>query len=828
MEAEDQLNLLVSEMEHPGHKNLAQCSVGELEIVVEARLQLAAIALQRHWAAYSAAMVFSTLKLLQDSKLFKKKVVQDDTETSVSPGASATENKDDNEFLDPISLNSREYFNIHLWLRCRLALVTAFVAQIRGVGIVKENDMTDYVSLINEVCVEAENAGDRELQAEFLMQAVIIGLQEKHLKADIIGNLQEIIHLLGGSEFISPRSYLTLVKSMLLLDDLTKAEKFKESPSSKTDKLNLLTQSHNILIEQMLTFGEKIEFPLSNTDYPSPLQPLKNIYLPHVMLLAKTKMRIGHTVAKQVYYTGKRKDPLKWLPALHLFEIALKLCKISATEEPEVEAEILFQKGKIERQILMEEKSTGSQLDSLFEAILLSLRHDQNAGLIRDSYLEMALLFLHERKPNRKFPASPLIKKSFPRRRSSIKEPTVNIFETYSSFAWIVIRAAAQVSEAVLAINLLIGKKNARTDKVSQGALSNIPEFATVDLLSSYTDYLLDNYQVVFPTGYTLSYQGEDMDDDTDSTKKTQTKVDITWILLLRYYIHLQRINNMSKLLASQKPGSGISLPDDTLLTSLFNSGLILRQKEMHFFLKKFLHLYSSSCIDEFPRELFQESETPSYSEKVLYDSSAKLHHDSSEHSNLSLKLLPSPSFGDVMSSDTTMQMVNKELCFQWYIPPLQRPPREIEPMVLLLYAYNTKPLKISDIKYAPYSNVCVGSVWVPLSSVISIHEKLSNLTQIAEISLPTIPDVTSGENVSEMEEVEEKSIDKEMENMIIECCSEIMTLFVTDREVTSLSEVPFTISRTSIFNLERLFDLASGCIIPGGSLFNWMVSIIP
>ncbi|XP_070456331.1 cilia- and flagella-associated protein 54 isoform X10 [Equus przewalskii] len=828
MEAEDQLNLLVSEMEHPGHKNLAQCSVGELEIVVEARLQLAAIALQRHWAAYSAAMVFSTLKLLQDSKLFKKKVVQDDTETSVSPGASATENKDDNEFLDPISLNSREYFNIHLWLRCRLALVTAFVAQIRGVGIVKENDMTDYVSLINEVCVEAENAGDRELQAEFLMQAVIIGLQEKHLKADIIGNLQEIIHLLGGSEFISPRSYLTLVKSMLLLDDLTKAEKFKESPSSKTDKLNLLTQSHNILIEQMLTFGEKIEFPLSNTDYPSPLQPLKNIYLPHVMLLAKTKMRIGHTVAKQVYYTGKRKDPLKWLPALHLFEIALKLCKISATEEPEVEAEILFQKGKIERQILMEEKSTGSQLDSLFEAILLSLRHDQNAGLIRDSYLEMALLFLHERKPNRKFPASPLIKKSFPRRHSSIKEPTVNIFETYSSFAWIVIRAAAQVSEAVLAINLLIGKKNARTDKVSQGALSNIPEFATVDLLSSYTDYLLDNYQVVFPTGYTLSYQGEDMDDDTDSTKKTQTKVDITWILLLRYYIHLQRINNMSKLLASQKPGSGISLPDDTLLTSLFNSGLILRQKEMHFFLKKFLHLYSSSCIDEFPRELFQESETPSYSEKVLYDSSAKLHHDSSEHSNLSLKLLPSPSVGDVMSSDTTMQMVNKELCFQWYIPPLQRPPREIEPMVLLLYAYNTKPLKISDIKYAPYSNVCVGSLWVPLSSVISIHEKLSNLTQIAEISLPTIPDVTSGENVSEMEEVEEKSIDKEMENMIIECCSEIMTLFVTDREVTSLSEVPFTISRPSIFNLERLFDLASGCIIPGGSLFNWMVSIIP
>ena len=38
---------------------------------------------------------------------------------------------------------------------------------------------------------------------------------------------------------------------MLLLDDLTKAEKFKETPSSKTEQLYLLTQSHNILIEQV-------------------------------------------------------------------------------------------------------------------------------------------------------------------------------------------------------------------------------------------------------------------------------------------------------------------------------------------------------------------------------------------------------------------------------------------------------------------------------------------------------------------------------------------------------------------------------------------------
>ncbi|KAL2775883.1 cilia- and flagella-associated protein 54 isoform 1, partial [Daubentonia madagascariensis] len=826
-EAEDRLNFLLSEMEHPGYKNLSQCCAGELEIVVEARLQLAAIALQRHRAAYSAAIVVSTLQLLHDSKLFKKKVVQDDTENPISPGRSTTENKDDNEFLDPISLNAREYFNIHLWLRCRLALVTAFVAQIRGIGIVKENDMTDCVSLINEVCMEAKSADDTELQAEFLMQAVVLGLQEKHLKADIITNLQDIIHLLEGNEFISPRSWLTLARSLVLLDDLTKAEKLKESHSSKTEKSNLLTQAHNILTEQMLKFGETIEFPLSNTEYANPLQPLKNIYLPHVLLLAKIKMRIGHTVAKQVYYNHKRKDPSKWLPALHLFEMALKLCKTTAIEEHEVEAEILFQKGKIERQILMEEKSPSLQLESLYEAIQLSLRYDQNSGLIRDSYLEMALLYFHLMKLRRKISASPLTLKPPPRRNSSIKEPTVSRFEMYSSLAWVAIRAAAQVSEAVLAINLLIGKKNTRTDKVNQVALPNIPEFAAVDLLSSYTDYLIDDYQVVFQTCCTFLYQNDDMCDNTDTRKKTQTKVDITWILLLRYYIHLQRINNMSKLLASAMPVSGISLPDDTLLTSLYNSELILRQREMHFFLKKFLQLYSSSCIDEFPKELLQGLENLPLSEKVLYESSAKLSRDSSIHSVVSLKLPASPSDTDLISSEMATQALNKELCFQWYIPPLDKPPKETEPMVLLLYAYNMKPLKMADIRHSSYNNISVGSLWFPLNRVIAIHEKLSNLVQIAEISLPAAPEITSNEDVSEIEEIEEKSIDNEMECMIIQCCSEIVSLFLNDKDSTPLSEVPFDISLPSIVHLERLFDLASGCIVSAGSLFNWMVSIV-
>lgn len=55
---------------------------------------------------------------------------------------------------------------------------------------VLENDLTDVDSLINDALMEAKNSNDKELQAEFLMQAVIIGLQEKHLKTEIIAKLQ--------------------------------------------------------------------------------------------------------------------------------------------------------------------------------------------------------------------------------------------------------------------------------------------------------------------------------------------------------------------------------------------------------------------------------------------------------------------------------------------------------------------------------------------------------------------------------------------------------------------------------------------------------------
>ena len=57
---------------------------------------------------------------------------------------------------------------------------------------------------------------------------------------------------------------------------------------------------------------------------------------------------------------------------------------------------------------------------------------------------------------------------------------------------------------------------------------------------------------------------------------------------------------------------------------------------------------------------------------------------DGSLHSILPLKLLAASSApsAELQASDTATQALNKELCFLWYIPPLERPPKELEPMV--------------------------------------------------------------------------------------------------------------------------------------------------
>nr|XP_008176980.1 cilia- and flagella-associated protein 54 isoform X6 [Chrysemys picta bellii] len=789
-ETEERLNSLVANIQNEYDGKISHCSTVELETVIEAKLQLAVISQQRHQTAFSAALAFSAIRLLQDANIFRKNVPH------IQLNIQQTERRD--SYVDstqlPCNVIAQEHMNIRLWLRCRMALVTALTAQIRGIGDMKENDMTDCSSLINEVIIEAEAFSDIETQAEVMVQAVILDLQERRPVTGIKLLLQDIINLLQEKPFISPMASLTLVKSMLLLADIltTQTDEDTEHHSSAIERLNLLILAHKFTIKQIFTLGEPIEQCIEDPALTSPVIPLKNNYLPAINLLAKVKMRIAHALAQEVACTSKRENPLQWLPALSHLETALDLCRTSATRELDLQAEILFQKGKVERQIIEAGNNKSPRAaETLLDAIKVSQRNDQNFGLIRKSYLEIALLYFHlatykeEASQTVKIEASKT--KTTPKEHLASTERIPVVTEVYRAQAWIAIRAATQVSEAMLASQLLIGKKSVKGHQVKATTQQNIPEFASMDLLASYKDFLSDGYEVRYKNLMASSIKNEEIiqseKDQIESegteyniSKDSQWKQTITWVHLIRYHNYLIR-HNMSPLFAVSKSIPGSFSMEDALFTSVFDTGIVLRLAEMHIFLKKHLYIYSTCCLEDFPKQL-QFLEKP----------------------GASLAAVPVK--------------------------------------VLLLYAYNTKYVKIVSIKTFNSANVFSGHLWIPLTRIISLHEKLSNVKQQIEIlvqSSTSFPLQEQSERQKREPSTKSKinltkvQLDEKIEEMLKQCLSEVKALLCVVPDLSSpLTEVPFDVTLQSIKNLEKMFDPANGCMIAGGSLFNWVVSLLP
>ncbi|XP_039375457.1 cilia- and flagella-associated protein 54 isoform X5 [Mauremys reevesii] len=851
-ETEERLNSLVANIQTEYDGKISHCSAVELETVIEAKLQLAVISQQRHQTAFSAALAFSAIRLLQDANIFRKNVPH------IQLNMQQTEHQD--SYVDstqlPCNVIAREHMNIRLWLRCRMALVTALTAQIRGIGDMKENDMTDCSSLINEVIIEAEAFSDIETQAEVMVQAVILDLQERRPMTGIKLLLQDIINLLQEKPFISPMASLTLVKSMLLLADIltTQTDEDTEHHSSAIERLYLLILAHKFTIKQIFALGEPIEQHTEDPALTSPVVPLKNNYLPAINLLAKVKMRIAHALAQEVASTSKRENPLEWLPALSHLETALDLCRTSATRELDLEAEILFQKGKVERQIIEAGNNKSPRAaETLLEAIKVSQRNDQNFGMIRKSYLEIALLYFHlatykeEASQTVKIEASKT--KPTPKEHLASTERIPHVTEVYRAQAWIAVRAATQVSEAMLASQLLIGKKGVKGHQVKARTEQNIPEFASMDLLASYKDFLSDGYEVRYKNLMASSIKNEEIiqseKDQIESegteyniSKDIQRKQTITWVHLIRYHNYLIR-HNMSPLFAVSKSTPGSFSMEDALFTSVFDTGIVLRLAEMHFFLKKHLYIYSTCCLEDFPKQL-QFLEKPGASLAAV-PVKMSLEILGAPHKMSTVRIASTVSFctdTDIQLDNKATIAPNKELCIQWYIPSLEKSTKDMETMVLLFYAYNTKYVKIVSIKTFNSANVFSGHLSIPLTSIISLHEKLSNVKQQIEIlvqsstSFPLqeqserqkrVPSTKSKINLAKMQ------LDEKIEEMLKQCLSEVKALLcvVPDRS-SPLTEIPFDVTLQSIQNLEKMFDPANGCVIAGGSLFNWVVSLLP
>ncbi|XP_074395684.1 cilia- and flagella-associated protein 54 isoform X4 [Zonotrichia albicollis] len=839
-EAEGTLGRLVQNIQEKYDGDISRYSVEDLEALIEARLELASISHQRHQAPLSVALAFSAIRLLQDARVFCVDV------------AHFQEEKDEREHLEsttegvslPPRVTAQGHVNVHLWLRCRAMLVTALMAQIHGIGDKKGNDVAERRSVIKEAILEAEAFGDTETQAEMMVQAAILDLQEKRPVAGIKLLLQNIIGLLQEDTCISLPASVTFVKSMLLLADILPLQLVEDSEhcSSPVEPFNLLVLAHKLTIKAIFDCGELIERQGEDSTLTCLVLPLKNIYLPHINLLALVKMKIGYTLAERVASTAARL-PLQWLHALRHLESALNLCRAAAAKKTDLEVELLFQMGKVKRQT----RETGSKLtqavETLFEAIKLSQQHDQKYELVRRSYLEIALSYFRfaETNEDESDTDNSVTSKYSTYSEDRASEDAMKS-EAYKAQAWIAIRAASQVSEAMLASRLLIGIKSVKDENVKDEIQQKIPEFATMDLFSSYRDFISDGYNVVSETPEVSSAENKEITEDYQSdsegtespvTKASQKKDAITWILMIRYHNHLKRMYN------TNLSGTGSLSGRDGHLGLISDTGIVLRIAKMHSFLEKYLLQFSVCCPENFPAELHDVDIPLSHS-----SDSSEMSIDISETMSLVSQARPASTVSAVPEYEKTESRAtvapDREINIQWYIPPMAKESNDRKTKVLLLYAYNTSPIRISDISSV---SMFSGHFWIPLARIISLREKLSDLKEQIELSMQAAKSFSTSEHTSLPEQNETLKIippfqpkrsdakvhlDGKIEEMAKRCLSEVKALLSVDPALSPpLTEIPFDVTLQSITSLKDMFDLANGCIIRDGSLFNWMISLL-
>ncbi|NXG06166.1 CFA54 protein, partial [Sakesphorus luctuosus] len=186
-----------------------------------------------------------------------------------------------------------------------------------------------------------------------------------------------------------------------------------------------------------------------------------------------------------------------------------------------------------------------------------------------------------------------------------------------------------------------------------------------------------------------------------------------------------------------------------------------------------------------------------------------------------------------------TVNASNKEINIQWYIPSMEKSSNDTETKVLLLYAYNTEPVKISNIKVFSSMSVFSGHLWIPLDRVISLRKKLSNLKEQVKILMQSSKSLSSAlDHTGFLEQshpsttpkmsVAKVHLDEKTKEMAKRCLSEVRALLcVVPALFSPLTKIPFDVTLQSIASLEDMFDPSNGCIITEENLFNWITSLL-
>nr|XP_055046418.1 cilia- and flagella-associated protein 54-like isoform X2 [Misgurnus anguillicaudatus] len=747
----------------------------ELELAVEIRLLQSNINLQQGRMAASADLAVSAISLLQSSPVFQSDFrpippPRPPSSTlrrsrSKAHQISSPEPKSILSFQTgdvPSWVDARERMDRLFWLRCRLAVVCSLVGHIPGTSIYSDVDSSaEAFRVLKEGLAEAEAWGDPDTTALLLLQGVQLNTHLGKAREDSTLMLQEIVSLLSGRIALSQRSQMALAEAALLLSEL-------RGTGSQT--LHLITQK--LLQQQLCALGESVDLNKGG-EVELQSEGLKNIYLLQLPMLAKTTMRMGHSLALQALLGSSEEAEEPWRPLVSAHEVlqsALNISQASANRDLQLEGDILYCTGLLGRHLISMQKSDPQKV---LEALLQCVHnHSHNLLLIHRCYLEMALVYLQQWEQ----PAH-LTPPTSPTPDEASKETDG---ETHLLVFWICLRMALKTSEAIDSCYRFHGFTEDTESHLSPSSIEALPDFASNDLLHTWGSLenrgnLMSNTEEFMDTGHELN-----------SRKCSQ----LTWVHLSRYYTHL-----LNLLQVSSRPVKGA----DGLLSVAGDCNLSPRLSQLHTFFSRHL---------------------PSYKERwaVPDPPAAVILKPQLIQASLSQEGEPVPNLYPWAIADT------QELCIQWYRPTLQ------DSMILLVFALNNAPLSAISPTAEAAAGLQAGQKLVCLDRLKAVHALLRSVCTEADVS----PITSSTSSISSQEEEQTTaatSTPPRQQEILWEkttlVCTEIRDLLKPDLNLTPIREVPFDPSMQTLRDLELCFNPSTGSTLCDKGFITWLLSLM-
>ncbi|KAK3608116.1 hypothetical protein CHS0354_004771 [Potamilus streckersoni] len=920
----------IQENEEMEKGDLSQMAAAELELLLLCRLEQATIAHLKHHAPMAARIVLSTLKLFKNSSIFKKKKeVPPPHRPSSFKGSGKSHSShqpivklvmpDENRYQYQ-NFQSRSRLDARLWLDCRLALVKSLMMETRGMGEVKGSDnkvlqeLADCRQYCAEGLGEAEACGHVEMQAEFLFQGACLNIIEGKSLQHTVSLLQDAIKLLLKVPKLSIPGEQMLASAIILCTDLEAIWREEDNMIFTEKTIDQYLQAQTIILKQMQDLGETIEhyYPENHKlPFSAPVSPMKNIYLPHCQRLAQIKLRVGHAMSRSAakyIRTGSDHLPLTlWSEVLGVLTTALEISQASVMREVALEAEILLNMGKVQRMLVYLGKyQARNAADTLLRAIKTSHASDHNLGLMRQAYLEIALVYLYSSgmavmkegmaieiiqdsgdESATVVTASKDFKKKYKTKKERIKAKSkedLNEQDRERRAAFLAIRCAAAVANSQRKRHLLTGDVSVTTQKLTEKAQEEIPEFLALDLVNPYVlgkkkkVYKNEIEEELAPMMEAQEIKHVEKYDEQIQRCK-ETAMDLSWIHFLGYQSILQRLCSTSTISASSAKSvehknkqigdlgpdfdlgfishaqCDIFLNHDVVKSMLFSSIWLLRLQKMHVYLAKNLQAYGAECVAVYPpADLELTLISPVATELSLITKSYKANFTNpadleGEMFHLAVALIPGevpPAPGIVNdpikpSDKAVTSPSDVEVTLQWYQPSLEEtdPSRHdttgLETYVLLLYAV--------------YSNKSTGPgafqprlLWVSLSQLHELHDKLAVLSQRAEIYLgekvkkePITPSPTTNskskktQRIKPLSSKDQNQKDEQLEILLRQCVDDIGNLFgaLVEQEPGTIPEIPFEVKKSNIEILENLFDPSFGATVKGTALATWLINML-